>query len=729
MPAKNFSKDPSPGPALKARLLQSVMLLVSGMLVFTVIRFFSLVPEVGGNFFFSSENPRFRDNSFLMKMFPGQASLIVVSVEGEINSGKYLEDIEGMSSDLLALKQVSDVKSLSRGPGSVEEARESPLWSRILIAEDSKASNIVMLIKRAEGGQVIREIESIIRAYEKAGYTVRIAGVPYIVEMIRRNLFYDLKVFSAIACVLFGITILFMFRSLHILAGTFIAASAAASATIIAGSLAGANIGILTANIITIIFVLTLSHIVYITHNWMDARNSSPPEKAPLEGVKVTFAASAWCMVTTFLGFGSLLFVQAKPIRELGIYGLFGTTMAITAAYLIYPVFLLTARPSGTPGEGRGFMRGFRQKLIKRTAPVAAAIGLLTILTLPGLRMLNTDPSLFAFFREGSSLREGLEFIDSNGGSTPLSIVVRDADGGPLTDADNYERLWELQYDLEEKQTVGSILSLPLILAEAKTYTLAALLTYEGLADILELPRFGSVADRFITEDRISTHFLLRMREEGRTRKRKAIAGELAEVVADHGFIPEIVSGLYLLQGELSALVADSVVTGITRILFFFFLIALVMSRSFRTAITMIISISVIPVVIFGAVGLLRVPVDLISAPAANIAIAMGIDSMIHFVMRSRRRRKESPGKPRMAWSDTQSDMWSPVMKETFIICLGFMIFTFSSFPPTNRFGMEIVFGTVISAVATLFILPYLAKVFSRIGKEAQGAERGTVSS
>jgi predicted RND superfamily exporter protein len=45
-----------------------------------------------------------------------------------------------------------------------------------------------------------------------------------------------------------------------------------------------------------------------------------------------------------------------------------------------------------------------------------------------------------------------------------------------------------------------------------------------------------------------------------------------------------------------------------------------------------------------------------------------------------------------------------------FIVSSGFAIFFFSSFPPTQRFGGAIVWGTIICAMIALFIFPALAK-------------------
>jgi uncharacterized protein len=55
---------------------------------------------------------------------------------------------------------------------------------------------------------------------------------------------------------------------------------------------------------------------------------------------RMTLPASFWSMICASLGFGSLLFVPAKPLRELGVGGTLGSAVAFTCAYLMYPAFL-----------------------------------------------------------------------------------------------------------------------------------------------------------------------------------------------------------------------------------------------------------------------------------------------------------------------------------------------------------------------------------------------------
>ena len=81
-------------------------------------------------------------------------------------------------------------------------------------------------------------------------------------------------------------------------------------------------------------------------------------------------------------------------------------------------------------------------------------------------------------------------------------------------------------------------------------------------------------------------------------------------------------------------------------------------------------------------------PLDIISAPAANVALPMGIDEMIHLGYTARRMR----GKARdvwKAWSAALSELWAPILASMLIVTAGFSLFLLSSFPPTQRLGVR----------------------------------------
>src|SRR5947199_8576885 len=141
-----------------------------------------------------------------------------------------------------------------------------------------------------------------------------------------------------------------MFRSARVFLGMLATCTSAVLLTLLLQSIFGRRIGVLTVNLGTIVFVVALSHLVYMTFNWQTLARRLGKKSADLAvaALRMTFPASFWSMVCASLGFGSLLIVQAKPLRELGFGGVLGSVIAFVCAYLIYPPFLRWAVPRKT---------------------------------------------------------------------------------------------------------------------------------------------------------------------------------------------------------------------------------------------------------------------------------------------------------------------------------------------------------------------------------------------
>ncbi|HBG61605.1 MAG TPA: hypothetical protein DDX37_07240 [Candidatus Omnitrophica bacterium] len=674
--------------------------------LFVIIRFVNLVPQVDNDFFFSSDDPQFQSEQRISDLFKRNDTQIIISASGTINSEEYAENIKNLTEELKAIVGITYVKSISNGPADLEDALKSPLWKRLLIADDQGSTNLVVLLDESRSQTVVKEVEKIVEQATSDDFKLRISGLPYVVELISRYLIRDLRTFSLIAFILFGIVIYLIFHSKIILAGTMLSCLNACLWTFMISGLMGVPIGLLTANLATIIFVLTLSHMVFLTYNWKNTCSMNSNDCVD-QAVKITLEASFWSMLTTLLGFLSLWFVPAKPLRELGISGAVGTVVAILVAYGVYPAFLKMADIEKM--KKRGISKGRLYPFLETNKNyICFMIIFFCLIAIPGMWKINTDPSMLSFFSKDSKIYKGLEYIDKNGGSSPLVIVVESERGNVLNSGAAYANMWKLQEALERHRAVGSVVSLPVLMAEAKQDPLAFFLAFDWMLKILEKPKYGEIAKSFVTENRKNGLFLLRMNELNRVQKRLDIIDELKEIVETQGFIPKIIGGVYKLQGHMSRLVVKSLVSGLTKLVLLFFIIAWFVSRSIKVTIAMILSLLLIPIGILGAIGLYRVPLDVVSSPASNVAIAMGIDSMIHIV-KAYRRRKKNKGSSDHIWQDVRDEMWRPVLTSMIIVITGFSIFLFSTFPPTQRFGGAIVFGTLLASLTALYIMPLIA--------------------
>jgi hypothetical protein len=267
----------------------------------------------------------------------------------------------------------------------------------------------------------------------------------------------------------------------------------------------------------------------------------------------------------------------------------------------------------------------------------------------------------------------------------------------------------DLQDAFDEDPAVGVVLSPAVLVAHARTLPLAGFLPAGMLLDLAASQQLGGVGLAYVTPDRDQARFSLRMRE-GPGEPRDRVIARVEGLVDDAGLEPVVIAGLYDLQAQLGRLIESSLRIGIGGLLALFFFVAWVVSRSPGTAARMWACLVAIPAVILGTFGHLGIAVDIITSPAANIALAIGADSMIHLVVRVRTLAASGDARP---WAGAVAQIRGPVLGATGIICAGFGIFVLSSFPPTRRFGLAVILGTAAAATMALVVLPRLSRLAS----------------
>src|SRR5437667_3713301 len=278
---------------------QWLMLAITGVLLLSVAILVDLNPVVDQNFFFSTNDPGIQQTKKIEQRFPSQPEVILAVSSRDISSPRYLERIQKLTQRAHSIGGVSAIKSLDEGPKSFEDALKSPFWSRLLISHDRKSSNVIIFMKSRHTEKPIQRLEQIVHELDERDFRIHIAGPPYVVEMIRRSLAHDFRYFSLAAFVLFGLTMAALFRSVRVFLGMLATCSAAVLLTLLFQSLFGQKIGILTVNLGTIVFIIALSHLVYMTFNWQTLAGRMGKESPDLASaaVRMTFPASFWSLV------------------------------------------------------------------------------------------------------------------------------------------------------------------------------------------------------------------------------------------------------------------------------------------------------------------------------------------------------------------------------------------------------------------------------------------------
>jgi len=696
--------------AWSSRLAPWVASALAVLGVTSVALFVNVSPRVEGEFFFADDDPQMQASAAVAERFPSSPQIILRVEDRAEDAEAYRSRVAALTDDLLAVEGILGGYSIANS-----NPAQSPLFSRILLNPDSAATNIIVESDGTDPEVLLPRLEAVIAEHASPELGILISGVPVIVELIRRSLYRDLVVFSLAAVLAFGLIIGVVYRDVAIVVGMLATCFVSVSLTLIAVQVINVPIGLLTANLVTIVFVLTLSHVVFLTSNWRRAASQLADRAEALSvGIRDTLEGSFWSMATTLLGFLSLLIATARPLRDLGVAGAVGTLAAIVVAYTVYPAFLgwwAAARPIREIG-GTGAALGGGRGAVVAVAVVVVGIGL-------GALRVDTDPGLLTYFGEGTELRVGLETIDRDGGSSTLDVIVRDESGARLDTPPAFAELEELQAALEADEAVGVVLSPTVLVGHARTLPLARLLPISTLLDIASSPQLDEVALGFITADRTEAHYNLRMRESVQDESRTAVMDRVGGYAREAGLEPVIVAGLYDLQAQLGRLIASSLRIGIGGLLLLFMGVALVVSRSPVVATKMWVCLVAIPAIVLGTFGHLGISIDIITSPAANVALAMGADSMIHLVVRVRRLVAAGDS---AAWSRAVAQIGRPVLGATGIITAGFGIFVLSTFPPTQRFGLAVIVGSASAAAMALFVLPRFAGSLARLEATAADA-------
>lgn len=733
-----------------------------GLAMFALV---DLEPEVEAQFFFSTDDPQFRATREIQETFGGGQPVFIAVRPAQLVSHDALMRIRDLGEELVAVEGVEDVRSITHGPEDpakvaerdpaevFEDLLDSEFWTDLLLSPERDTTFIVLRLDEQRWEAGVRGIDRVLEDFRSEDFELDATGVPYVAEHIRRDLNADLQLFGIAALLVFGpLLTALLFRSVPVVVGTMAAALAATFSTFLVRAAFGMETNVLTPNLWTIAFVLTLSHVVYLVANHRHAMadssegegggtghgadrqdgkaDASPDREAETSGadsvreaVRLTGPASLWSLLANVLGFGSLIFVSAKPLREFGISGAIAALCAIAFAYGMFPVFLRSVRPPDEPGA---LTRALERFFTTRHAWIGGALVVVALVLAPMSWHVNTDPTLASYFAEDGRIRRGLERADRSGGSSPLDIVVADAGGGSLADDDAYERLRALHGDLEADPAVGTVLSAAHLMREIDRQWYSFVIPWETGLDRLDDPKHGRVGRTFFDEGRTRARFLLRMREvtreedagprgssvtaEASEPSRAAVVSRLEEVARRHGFEPVLTGGLYTLQGEMSQLVRSSVLRGLGGLLVAFLVIVLITSRSLRAALAMGACLALIPLTLFGLVGLLAIPLDIIAAPAANVALPMGIDEMIHLGHWLRREKRDGDV-GWAAWRRALARMWYPILASVLIVASGFALFLLSRFPPTQRLGMLVCIGAVLTDLVVLIVLPWLATI------------------
>ena len=115
---------------------------------------------------------------------------------------------------------------------------------------------------------------------------------------------------------------------------------------------------------------------------------------------------------------------------------------------------------------------------------------------------------------------------------------------------------------------------------------------------------------------------------------------------------------------------------------------------------------------VMGMLGILEIPLDMMTITVAAISVGMAVDNTIHYLYRYKTEAQVKGSASGERIVNSHNSVGRAVFYTATTIAAGFSVFALSNFTPTVLFGVFTAFALLVSFFASLTLLPFLLNFF-----------------
>jgi len=498
----------------------------------------------------------------------------------------------------------------------------------------------------------------------------------------------------------------------------------------------GKALDIMTVLLPTMMFVVGMSDVVHIVTKYLEElRNGRERFDALIKTIKEAGFATFITLLTTALGFLTLINSQIKPIRDFGVYTSLGVFVAFVLAYSIMPVVLNKIKLPNlkTEKETSRFWYTNLHRLLrwifrKRKAVIIGTV-IIVALSIFGITRIELNNYLIEGLTTRDQLRQDFNYFENNfSGVRPFEMAVTPADTSvTLFDVPQLRAMDQLENYLTTKFGVGFVTSpVAVVKAANKAYNNGNPAFYKlpdtdeeliELTEALEPFRKRKEMKLIVTRDGKIGRFTGKMNDIGsqafRAREEK-FNQFISSIPVMKNINVHMTGGAVMLDKNNQYLV-DNTLQGLLVSVLVVALIIAIIHRNWRMIIIAIIP-NMLPIVLIG--GLMGFAgIELKSSTSIIFSIAFGIatDDTIHFL--ARLKLELAQGKSVFyAVKRTFLSTGKAVIVTSLILIAGFLTLIASGFESTFYFGLLVSITLLVAVLTDLLLFPVL--VIWLLGKD-----------
>ena len=597
----------------------------------------------------------------------------------------------------------------------------------------------------------ILEIRKLIQNYNEIG-KIHLGGIPMIADDMMSFIKNDIVVFGTGVFLFIVATLWFVFRKLLWI---IVPLSSCFFAVVIMTGLLGLlgwKVTVISSNFIALMLILTMAMNIHMSVRYIQIRKEKP-ELANVDIILITASKMFWpilyTVLTTICAFLSLIISEIKPVIDFGWMMTLGLITSFTVTFTLLPTILnfLSKDKIEIKDTNKSVITNFfANTSINNSKTIFSITSLIIILSVIGINKLEVENSFINYFKNNTEIYKGMKLIDDKlGGTTPLEIILKfpaktkevkeddDFDDWGEDENSNNDKYWftkdkidkivKVHNYLESLDGIGKVLSFSSILQVAKKLnnnkelgTLEMGILYSKMPESIKkeiIDPYISIKDN---EARINLRIIDSKKELRRNELIKKIEYDLQNKLNLKKDEFKLAGVLILFNNLLQSLFKSQILT-LGFVMIGIFVMFLILFRNLTLSLIGVVPNFIAAFFILGIIGLLGIPLDMMTITIAAITIGIAVDNSIHYIYRfkeefSLNKRYEETLKL------CHSTVGTAILNTSITIVFGFSILVFSNFIPTIYFGVFTGIAMLLAMVSVLTLLPKLILIIKPFGSE-----------
>ncbi len=654
------------------------------------------------------------------------------------------------------------------------EILSSPVFRNFVISEDGKTSGIIVNIKdkkpienipnktkeeieahkdliKKQNHQNILEIRDVIKSYNNIG-KINLGGIPMIADDMMTFIKSDIVVFGLGVLLFIIATLWFVFRKLIWIIVPI--SSCFFSVIIMTGllGLLGWKVTVISSNFIALMLILTMAMNIHMSTRFLQIKEIYPNKKI-IELITLTTNKMFWPILytalTTIIAFLSLIFSGIKPIIDFGWMMTLGLITSFVITFTLLPSlinFMPKEKIFQKKQEESIITSFFAQISLNNQKTIFTLTIVVIIFSLIGISRLEVENSFINYFSKKTEIYKGMKLIDEKlGGTTPLEVILKfpKRENKKTDDEDDFEdwgeeenenddkywftkdkidRISSVHNYLDDLPEVGKVLSFSSIIDVATMLnnnkplgTLEMGVLYSKIPESIKT----EIVDPYISIKDNEARINLRIIDSQENLRRNDLIKKIKYDLKNELGLDESefkLGGVLILFNNLLQSLFKSQILTLGLVMIGIFGMFVILFKNIKLSLIGVVPNFIAAFFILGIIGLLGIPLDMMTITIAAITIGIAVDNSIHYIYRFKEEFSASKD-----YNKTlilcHSTVGKAILNTSITIVFGFSILVLSKFIPTIYFGIFTGLAMLLAMVSVLTLLPSLILLIKPFNK------------